>query len=646
MSALQKRLWLLASLALPLLAACSDARPDFDAHLMDQMVLQRNAPVIITGTARPDEEITLTLGPAEARTRAGADGRWRAELPPLQPATGLTLRAAAPGGSASRADVAIGDVFLCSGQSNMAWPVNQALNPERELEGPYREDLRLLHVPHTASLTPQTSLPPWAGWRAASRDEVMHFSALCYFFGRDWQAQENVPVGLISASWGGARIEPWISEAGLRRAPHLAERLDLLETYRSDPAAAIAAYGDSWEAWWQASAGTSPWRDGLDAPRPVPGALRDWKEFGDPDLEDYLGLVWHERRITLTDTQAAGSASLSLGGIDEIDAVWVNGNFIASSFGWGTPREYTLPAGTLKAGENHILVNVYNSWGAGGMTGPETALALKPASGARISLAGDWHYQKVPPETGLPPQMPWTSVAGLAGMHNGMIAPLGNMKLAGALWYQGESNVGEPETYETLLRLLTDDFRQQFGDALPMIVIQLPEFGARMTLPGNSGWSALRDVQRRFVVSDDNAALVVTLGAGDEWDIHPPNKQAAARRTLAVWSALAADPASAAVTGHSPVSAERAEGTLLITLPQAADAYATPGHHSPVGFIICRAGGESCTFARARLEGNEIELDNPYPDASLVRYCWGDTPFCNLTTPEGTPVTPFELALD
>ncbi|MFN7054936.1 sialate O-acetylesterase [Hyphomonas sp.] len=628
------------------LGACAEPRIGLDPRFMDGMVVQRGAALPVSGYAAPQGEVTVTLGAAEARTRAGADGRWEAILPPLDAATGLTLRASGAGASVQRVDIAAGDVFLCSGQSNMAWPVRLALNPDRELQGPYRADMRLLQVPQTSAIRPQAALPPGTAWQVASRERAADFSALCYFFGRDWQAKENVPVGLINASWGGSRIEPWISPEMLAGAPHLADRLRLLAAYAQDPAAGMTAYGESWEAWWRDAAGTAPWTDGLDAPKPVPGPLRDWKEFGDPELSGFLGMVWHERRVSLTPAQAAGAAELSLGGIDEIDAVWVNGRFIGSTFGWGTPRTYTLPAGTLKAGENHILVNVHNGWAEGGMTGPEDALFIRPVNGAPVPLSGGWAYQKVPP--GLPPapQMPWMSVSGLSGLYQGMIAPLAGLPMKGALWYQGESNTGDAETYELMLRLLTADFRRQFGEALPVLIVQLPEFGARMSAPGNSGWSSLREAQRRFALSDDRAGLIVALGAGDAWDIHPPNKQEVARRMRDVWAAVLTDPVSPVRTGHSPSTAIREGSMIRVSLPDASGDYTHPGTNEPAGFMLCKVDGTDCVFAAAQRSGAEIRVEAPEAEHTTLRYCWGDTPFCNLMTPEGRPVTPFELAVE
>ncbi len=633
--------------ALVLLAApcLAETGPEFDSKFTSGMVLQHGAPVTVSGTADPSAQVSLSLGTATVRANADETGRWEATLPALPAGTGYTLRAETAGGSAQQNDISLGDVFLCSGQSNMAWSVSAALNPARELEGPFSPDIRLLKIPERSETARQARLPTGAVWTPATLESVSDFSALCYFFGRDWQARQKIPVGLIDASWGGSRIEAWISPETLRQAPQLKDRLDLLDLYNADPAAAITRFGGMWESWWLAATESASWRTGLDAPRPVPGPMRDWKEFGDTDIETHLGMLWYERTVTLTPSQAAGAATLSLGGIDEIDLVWLNGEFLGTTFGWGTPRQYEIPAGKLVPGENRITVNVHNGWGQGGLLGPDGAMQILTANGDAIPLGESWVYQKVPADLGNAPQTPWMSVSGLGGMHNAMIAPLAGLSFAGALWYQGESNAGEPETYEMLLRLLTEDLRQQFGASLPLLIIQLPEFGARMYIPGNSGWSSLRDAQRRFVMADAGAGLVVTLGAGDEWDIHPPNKQEAARRARAVWGALITGTNSPARTGHSPALARAEPPFIRIDLPDTSAPYQTSGHHRPVGFLLCGAGGDHCAFAEAWLRGNTIEIDNPFTDTAIVRYCWGDTPVCNLMTPEGEPVTPFELEL-
>lgn len=615
--------------------------PEFAPRFEGRMVVQRGAPVSIDGTAAPGADVRVSLGPASASATADSSGYWEVTLPALDPARNLRLTAATSKGTTTLKDIHIGDVFLCSGQSNMAHPVSRALNPDTELSGPFTADLRLLKIPQKSSITPEPVLPEGAEWKPATADTVPWFSAICYFFGRDYQARTGIPVGLIDASWGGSRIEAWISPAGLETDPAYAEGLALLKQYASDPDSAMKRYGAGWEKWWTSVApGYIPWETGLAAPKPVPGELRDWKTFGDPDLETHLGLVWFERTFDLPEGAATGPASLSLGAMDEIDSVWVNGVFIGNTFGWGSPRTYGLPADVLKPGVNRITVNVHNSWGAGGMTGPEDALSARLSDGTRIPLQGGWTYEKVAPSYGTPPATPWQSVSGLSGMHHAMIAPLAGLRFAGALWYQGESNTGEADAYEDLLVRLAADLRGQFGAELPVLVFQLPEYGSKLYKAGNSGWSSLRDAQRRFVDGDTRAGLVVTLGAGDEWDIHPPNKQEPARRASAVWGAIGTP--NPVRTGHSPEAIEKNGSTLRIALPAVAGPYTTPGTDQPIGFSLCTATG-TCSFHSATLSDRNIELKEVPGDTAAVRYCWGDTPFCNLMSPDGVPVTPFEL---
>jgi sialate O-acetylesterase len=637
--------------ALKIAAACAGAAgfalsafaeaPVFAPRFSDGMVLQRGHAIDIGGMADPDISVEVTLGAGKATTRSDSAGRWHVTLPPPSAGGAFTLTAETPTGTTRLSDIRVGDVFLCSGQSNMEYPVYRALNPDQELAGPFSEDLRLLKVPQASSPAPATSLPEGTHWQAASRESVERFSALCYFFGREQQVRTGVPVGLIDASWGGSRIEPWISPAGLRSDPRYTDSLSMLSQYSTDPEAATVHFGEVWEAWWhQNASGYVPWQSGLAASKAVPGALRDWKTFGDPDLESHLGLVWFERTFDMAEDSDTGPASLALGGMDEIDTVWVNGIFAGTTFGWGTPRTYALPADMLKPGKNRITVGVFNGWGPGGMTGPDDALALTLANGDVLPLGGGWAYEKVPTAYGTPPSTPWQSVSGLSGMHHAMLAPLAGLRFAGALWYQGESNTGEADRYEGLLTRLATDLRAQFGAGLPLIVVQLPEFGPQAFNAGDSEWSSLRDAQRRFVVSDPASGLVVALGAGNPWDIHPANKQEVARRAIAAWDVLGTS--SPARTGFSPENLKKRGRTLTISLPRTNAKYRVAGTDEPIGFSICSVAGE-CRFWNAVLSDGELKLKKVPRDTTKVRYCWGDTPTCNLMTPDGGPVTPFEL---
>jgi sialate O-acetylesterase len=221
---------------------------------------------------------------------------------------------------------------------------------------------------------------------------------------------------------------------------------------------------------------------------------------------------------------------LTLGAIDEIDETWVNGRPIGNSFGYGTERTYQLPAGSLRPGENSIVVNVLSTYGAAGMYGPPDHMALRFSDGSSAGLGGQWRYRFVPEPMGYPPSSPWQSVGGLTSLYNAMISPLVPYGLKGALWYQGESNTAEADHYQSLLKALMIDWRQKFAGALPFLVVELPNFGASPTAPVSSAWASLREAQRRAVSDDSHAALAVTIDVGVARELHPPNKQAVGQR--------------------------------------------------------------------------------------------------------------------
>ncbi|WP_031552157.1 sialate O-acetylesterase [Parvularcula oceani] len=621
------------------------AAPALDDRFGDHMVVQRGEPVTVSGTASPRERLTVRLGDAETRVRANRQGRWSAELPAME-AGGepLTLEVTSEEGSARAEDVLVGDVWLCSGQSNMEYPVYRALNPDRELGADHAEDIRLLTVPKAAEAAPAGGFAEEAPWQVASAESLRDFSAVCYFMARDIHEEIGVPLGLIDASWGGSQIEAWIGADGLREVGGFDDGLDLLEEAAEDMDAAMATFGEKWEAWWNGVADEQPWS--VDAHisdwSAVPDGMGDWKAFGDPELADHLGMVWFRNEFELSAEQADAPATLALGGIDEIDSVWVNGRFIGNTFGWGTPREYSLPEGVLREGGNSVTVSVYNGWGAGGMTGPADAVGVAFEGAERMPLSGGWRYEKVPAEYGAPLSAPWQSVSGLAGMANGMIAPLEGARLKGAIWYQGESNAGRADEYQALLAGLVDDWRDRFGEDLPVVVVQLPNFGALATEPADSGWAGIREAERQVALDDENVGVVVTIDAGDRFDIHPPNKQVVAQRAAQVALALAYQ-GDAVTDGYSPEGAELSADTVTIRYGEDSPLHLV-GSDRAIGFALCDDDG-ACRYADARLNaaGNALMVPVQEGPVSEVRYCWADAPICNVFTEGDVPVTPFSL---
>jgi sialate O-acetylesterase len=295
------------------------------------------------------------------------------------------------------------------------------------------------------------------------------------------------------------------------------------------------------------------------------------------------------------------------------------------------------------------------------MLGPVEEVGLRFDDGEFVPLGTEWRYRYIPRETGQPPRSPWESVSGVAGMFNGMIAPLAPLKLAGVIWYQGESNAETSESYAALLTELIADWRRQFADdTLPFVVVQLPNYGSIATAPGASGWATLRNAQQRVALADARVGLVVTHDAGDDADIHPKRKFIVAERAAEVARALRTGEgfADGVVAQIVEVGARTLTLDFSPALSANTNANASAGEATrpnanasdlgqPIaGFTLCDKTANRCVFATATQNGGRVEIDlDAYPNAELLRYCWSDGGQCALTARNGWPVSSFELPL-
>ena len=615
----------------------------------DSMVLQRDQPITLRGTATPGEAVSITLGGTVRSGEADDNGNWNITLPAL-PAGGpheLVLRGA-DASVLSLLDVLIGDVWLCSGQSNMHFPASAASGKGRDAFDT-RASIRLFTVPQHSHPAPQAGFEGRPEWRIADAESIPGFSAVCFFFALELQKSNQVPIGLIHSSWGGSQIQAWMSAGALGKAGGYDEQLAMLATYASDTRAGSAQFAALWQEWWErtVSATERPWEptaknpDGWSA---IPG-MQDWKTFGDESLAGHNGSVWYRKTFELDQSEAKRDAHLHLGGIDEVDVTWINGTFVGSQFGWGTERTYEVPNGVLRAGENLLVANVLSTWDSGGLLGPEEIVRLEFEDGRQHGLAEGWQYRKVSLEHGLPPRAPWESIGGLSGLFNAMIAPLQGLRLTGALWYQGETNAGRPEPYAGLLGAMIEDWRERFG-SLAFLVVQLPNFGSLLPRPSESGWAAIRDAQRRAALADPDTGLVVTIDAGDNFDLHPANKPVIGRRAAEVARAMLFGD-EGVVDGLAPSHVRRSGEGVVLEFDPAVDALVVIGDSRPVAFELCTDEPSGCEYAEARLEGNRVVLSGPEGSgATRVRHCWADAPICNLYGKSGLPVGSFEATIE
>lgn len=656
-------------LSMPMSAAAAEAddgrllAPIFQNHA----VLQRDRPIRLFGNADAGTPLTISLADRVLQVEADAQGAWRAELPAL-PAGGPHVLEVRSGSRLQRVeDVLIGEVWLCSGQSNMVLPVRRSLDADSEIAQAQNERIRMLTVPAAASVRPARAFAHTAQWQLTRPDTVAEFSATCYYFARELQKHVDVPIGLIVAAWGGSRIQAWIPADGLARLKGYADELDALRQYADDPSAGAARWGEGWARWWQRNSAHGPqdrpWRpDYREGPEwaDAPVELGAWERWGVPALAGYDGMLWYRNSLRLTAAQARQSGVLELGLADETDVTWVNGRTVGSLYGPGEHRRYAVPAGLLRAGDNHIAIHVLDTWRDGGLAGPASAYALRLQDGQRIPLARAWRW-RMASASSTPPPAPWQSAAGLSTLYNGMIAPLGDYGLRGAIWYQGESNTFEAKQYAPALEALIADWRQRFGAPLVWLTVQLAGFGAPPTAPAESGWAELREVQRRRAPDDPHYGLATAIDLGDRYDIHPPNKQELGRRLARLARERAYGEAELQSTAPEPERAWHEDGRVVLQFESGGARLVNYGGEQPIGFELCdlagpregpeRAAGESrragrCRYAQAQLDGARVYLHAPeVARATHVRHAWADNPVITLFDSSGVPVSPFELPI-
>ena len=632
------------------------------ATFQDHAVLQREQPIPVWGATTPHATVTVTLaksagagatGPAAAdgvTVHSGADGRWRVTLPPLPAGGPYTLTAVSSSGARQAVtDILIGDVFLCSGQSNMEYPTRLASDYDQDVNNANNTTIRLFHVERFPSAVLRNDFGAGAHWDVTSPQSVREFSAVCYFFGRALQPTVGVPIGLIESAWGGSVIQAWIGAPRLRRLGGYDRYLDLLPVYERSPEEARRDWGRIAADWWRAhdpaSAASPPWYapayDDASWPAVVPNG--NWRGWNAPALATFNGLVRLRKDIVL-DARAAGQrAVLTLGAIDQSDITWVDGIEAGAAEGYDVPRVYDVPAGVLHAGRNTIAIGVFG--GAGPLV-PGSQMTLKLADGTTVRLGGKWRYRTSTPEssTGQFPNVPWLNQFGLSVLHNGMLAPLGATRLRGILWYQGESNSNEPHEYARMLPALISDWRQQFGQATPVLIVQLPGYGPHQAQPRPSDWAQLREVERRVTAATAHAGLAVTIDVGSPRFLHPTDKQDVGER-LALLARDLIYGQSVVGVSPTPVAAWRAQGAVHVRFDTHGGGLETEESNRPIGFQLCDSG-ERCAFADAERRGRDIVLHaSSAPSAVTVRYCWSDTPICNLYDRDGLPAVPFELPI-
>lgn len=627
------------------LANAAVAGPQFDGLYGDHAIIQRGRPVSITGTTAPGETLTVRLGTESATAVSNSSGRFVAKFAPVEAPGPIALSAESPSGQRVANDVRIGDVFLCSGQSNMEMPVKGAQDAFGQAFSAADPEVSLMTVEKAVAYTPSDVFPRPVAWQVASPQTVSDFSASCYYMIKTLRKSEGVPIGAINSSWGGTQISPWMGEGALS-AVGLGDRSDLLKLYGKDRATAERTSNTIWEAWWRSNTGdkvgAEPWQPSVKrAWKPVP-AITVWQKWSDPDLASHVGMVWFRREIEINAKDAKEAAVLNLGGLDDLGVAWINGQALGTAGDPGPMKSFVVPKGLLKPGKNVIVININNTYADGGMRGPASALKLDFAGGRSEALADGWFYSKAAATPKNPPHTPWEDMGGAGTAYNAMIAPFGTFGLKGVAWYQGESDTDFPG-YEGRLRAMATDWRRQFTQPdLPFVIVQLSAYGTPAVNPSESGWANVRDAQRRMTEADARAGLVSTIDFGDPVDIHPGEKHEVGRRMARAMRALAYG-AKMPVTGPRIAAATLSGSDVILAFKDVTGNLHTRSSATAIGFELCGPEPATCRYAEGRVDGGTVRLTGDGRVVTRVRYAWADFPVVNLFDEAQLPVSTFEI---
>ncbi len=612
--------------------------------ISDGMVLQRGDSVKIWGWAAPGEEVRVDFICSHYQTRADVSGDWMVMLSPMQAGGPHTMKIEASN-SITVSDILVGDVWLCSGQSNMELPVRRVRSLyEAEIAAAANNYIRSFTVPKNYVFKePQMDLAS-GSWKTADPETVLDFSAAAWFFARDLYETCQIPVGLITSAFGGSPAEAWISEEGLKEFP---DQYSELQRFKSDSLIstiedsdrtriqewysklqqADKGYSTPGKEWYNPELNTDDWKTVI-----IPGY---WSAT---ELKDINGAVWFRKEITVPAPAAGLAGKINLGRIVDADSAFLNGTFIGTVSYQYPPRRYTFPAGVLKEGNNILTVRVISNIGDGGFV-PGKIYELT-AGDFRAGLEGEWKYKV---GAVMPPLKDQTFLGYKpGGLFNAMLAPLLNCRIKGILWYQGESNAGRPDEYRTLLPALIEDWRKNMGQGdLPFLLVQLPNFMEPDSLPSESNWALMREAQLQ-TLSVPNMGIAVTIDIGEWNDIHPLNKKDVGKR-LALAARKVAYGDSAVVYSGPTYKSMRIKGRkIIITFDNTGSGLSAKGGGTLKRFAIAGADMKF-VWAKARIRRDRVivksrEIKKPV----AVRYAWADNPEgANLYNREGLPASPF-----
>jgi sialate O-acetylesterase len=620
----------------------------------DHAVLQRHCSIPVWGSATPGATVVVTVAGQRAETVTASTGQWLLRLAALPAGGPYELVAESGTERVVARDILVGEVWICAGQSNMEWKLNQCV--EQNADVPSLPRIRLLTVATPAALGRQDAID--GRWTAADPASLAAFSAVGGWFGRRLHAELDVPIGLICIAWGGTRVQAWISREALAQDPSGQDELRRYEAYAFAPSRREADLFSSFEDWERRGA---PQDTGISTEAAgfakAEYADHGWRTMDLPSAwqhrgHEHSGIFWFRRTIQVPAAWVGKPLALHLGAIDKHDDTWVNGVRVGGigreggPLSWSTPREYIVPAGTVGAdGRLVIAVRARSHVFHGGMIGPATAMQVFPVGSPdqTLPLSGDWRYSV---------EQDWGLVQPMASLHgagnpnsphilfDSRLAPLIPYAIAGTIWYQGESNESDPQHYRRLIVAMIRDWRRAFAQGdFPFIQVQLANFRTPLSKPSTSAWAVLREAQQQ-ATAEPAVGYASAIDVGEEADIHPQDKRTVGER-LARW-ALCQHYHRGGPKGGPEFLRVASEGERLrVHFTDAAGLTTRDG--GPVKRLAVLGTSGPWRWAESRIDGETLVVWHPdILTPVAVRYAWEDNPAgCNLVNGADLPAGPF-----
>ncbi len=645
---------ILLTLTLLCSGICLHAEVVLPALFSDHAVLQKSDNVPVWGKAAPGEEVRVSLGRATASAVAGPDGKWKLLLDLAGVGPGPFDLVVQGRNTVTASDVLVGEVWLCSGQSNMEWPLRGTGGAPEEISRSANTQLRHFKVEKTASAIPLDDVK--GTWVVADPETTPEFSAISYYFGKNIQHELGVPVGLINATWGGTPVEAWARLGAYDGDPLLKAGAEKAQA----DAACFQDFLKKYRAWVEIqgrqdrkpSAGP-PQSGAQDAggwvPVTLPGSLAS------AGLTD-AGAVWISRKISLPAGAVGSGLQIWFGDVRDSVSIYWNGLLLGEGGIEKTSHRYALHGKHITSTEGVLSARICNPAGSPAISPGKERFRLDYKGGS-IQLEGEWQarveYAFAPLAEGTGacparPPLPRPDHDVAAYLFNGMIHPLIPAAIAGVIYNHGTSNSERAWQYRTAFPLMISDWRMQWGRGdFPFYFCQLYNFQQQQEKPAESLWAEVREGQTAALALP-NTAMAVLIDVGEADNIHPADKRSPGER-LARLALAKSYGKNVVATGPMFESMSIGADKVRLTF-SGADGGLTAkpvGHkvtrpESPVqGFAICGAD-RKWAWAQAVIDGKSVLVWSPdVPRPIAVRYAWADNPVCNLFNGAGLPASPF-----